>query len=495
MSVWHFEEVWRYREAIWNGLLVTACLNGLTLSLGTILGLLVSTLRGSSLGLLRFLGRVYVDLFRSLPLLVLLVWLFFALPSLTSPSFRLEPFTAAVVGLTLNLSAFVAEIARAGIQAVPSHHVDAASASGFTPLQIWRYIKGPIAARLMIPPLFGQYISQVKLSVLASIIAVPELLHAVNTITTETFRPLELYTTLAAIFLTILLPATWLQAYLETRLSTRDFVKPDFAAIVQPHSGDGRDKIFFKLTPEIMAGWPVLPDGARLLIDDVRSGYNNSTVLNGISFAADRGTVTALVGSNGSGKTTLLRCLCGTLALRSGTVRIAGNDVLPSPKARFGYMSQEHEPWPHLTVQDNLALPLQVVGRLSRRTAKDVALQWLRVAHLEDRQNDRPSQLSGGERQRLVFARTLCLRPQVLLLDEPSSAMDFTWALNVHRTIADLARAGILILVVSHGVAFLRSTAHTVVFLDRGTVIEVGPAACVLREPQSTTLRAFLEAA
>lgn len=491
MDLLRFNEVWRYREALWKGLLVTVELNLVVLVVGTALGFIIGALRLSRAPVVRGVTRVYVDLFRSFPALVLLVWLFFALPLMPGLQIRLSAFTCAAVGLTLNLSAFVAEIFRAGILAVPKHHVDSAKVMGFSRWRIWHYVTGPISFRIMVAPLFGQYINQIKLSVLASVIAVPELLHTVNTITTETFRPLELYAVLAGIFLLMLIPCTYLQGVFETRFSKQSLTRGNGNG----EKAAGRDeygKVEIGVDIPNLAGWTMLPRRTGLNIDGITCGYNGVSVLKNISFRTDTCTVTAILGPNGSGKTTLLKSLLGLMDRFAGKVALTNGVRLQ--EARIGYVSQEHDPFPHLSVEENLILPLIVAAKKSREEARQIASRWLILFHLEDYANARPNTLSGGQRQRLVLARTLCLQPQILLLDEPTSAMDFRWALLVNKLVRKLADAGLIVLAISHGVGFVRAVANNVVFLDHGTVAETGPAS-ILAKPQTEGLKSFLEAA
>lgn len=493
MDSWRFNEVWRYREALWNGLLITVELNLVVLAASTVLGFLIGALRLSRSGVISSSARVYVDLFRSFPVLVLLVWLFFALPLLPGLHIRLSSFTCAALGLTLNLSAFVAEICRAGILAVPVHHIHSAKVMGFSRWQIWRRITGPISFRIMIAPLFGQYINQIKLSVLASVIAVPELLHTVNTITTETFRPLELYTTLAAIFLLILIPCTYLQGVLETQLSKPTLSRGNGngnskTALVNDENGSAER---IADVPDVDS-WKTLPRGTSLNVDRFACGYGSLPIFRNVSFRTEVGTVTAIIGPNGGGKSTLVKSLSGVLDRIEGKMSLSDGERLD--QTILGYVSQEHDPWPHLSVEENLILPLVVAAKKSRQEARDIATRWLAFFHLEDHAKARPYTLSGGQRQRLVLARTLCLQPQILLLDEPTSAMDFRWTLFVNKLVRKLADTGLIVLAISHGGGFVRAVANNVVFLDHGTVAESGPAA-ILAAPQTDGLKSFLEAA
>jgi len=214
MYRWDFGWVWTFRAALLDALWVTIELNLLILVFGTIAGFLVWRARASRFRLLRLSAVAYIDLLRTLPVLVLLVWFFYCVPILLG-GIRLGPMVSAVIVLSLNLSAFTAEIIRAGIDGVPVGHVESARACGLSAHQTLRRIVLPIAFRNMVPPMVGQYINSVKLSVLASIIAVPELLQKTVDISSRVYRPLEFYTVLAALFLLLLLPGTILSRRLE----------------------------------------------------------------------------------------------------------------------------------------------------------------------------------------------------------------------------------------------------------------------------------------
>lgn len=207
MYEWDFKWVWSYRDQLGSALLVTLELNFCILFFGTVAGVFFGLISRHSHPIIRFVVRLYVDLFRTLPVLVMLVWFFFCVPILLN-GIRISGFTCAVIVFALNLSAFISEIVRAGIDAVPECHINDATAAGLTRWQTNRYIVLPIALRLMVPPLVGQYINTIKLSVLASFIAVPELLHRTTNIISQVYRPLEFYTALAIIFLILLLPGT-----------------------------------------------------------------------------------------------------------------------------------------------------------------------------------------------------------------------------------------------------------------------------------------------
>jgi polar amino acid transport system permease protein len=207
MYKWDWGWVWTYREGLIEATALTLWFNAAILVLGSITGLLIALARRSRFKPVRVTALVYIDIFRALPLLVLLVWAFFCIPILFW-GVQLLPTTSAVIVLSLNLSAFIAEIIRSGIESIPEFHIESAKTLGFSRFQTLRFVTLPIGLRNMVPALVGQYINTIKLSVLASVIAVPELLHQTNVIIAQTYRPLEFYTILALIFLILLLPLT-----------------------------------------------------------------------------------------------------------------------------------------------------------------------------------------------------------------------------------------------------------------------------------------------
>jgi polar amino acid transport system permease protein len=216
MYEWDFGWVWTYRQALLDAFIVTIRLNLWIVVIGSLAGMGIALARRSRSSFLRVPALIYIDLFRTLPILVLLVWFFFCVPVLLG-GIRLSAWLSAIIVLSLNLSAFVAEIVRAGIESVPIQHIEAARVCGLSRARTFRYVELPIALRNMVPPLVGQYINTIKLSVLASVIAVPELLHKTTDIISQVYRPLEFYTVLALLFLVLLLPGTIWSRRLEAR--------------------------------------------------------------------------------------------------------------------------------------------------------------------------------------------------------------------------------------------------------------------------------------
>jgi polar amino acid transport system permease protein len=201
---WDFAIVLKYRTAFLNGTILTLELTFLSIVFGTILGCAVALLRRLHFAPLRGLCSAYIEIFRGLPLLVLLVWLYYCLPILFGVKFN--SFTTAVIAMTINLSAFAAETIRSGIESIQRGQREAGLALGLTPSQVMLRIVLPQATKVMIPNMLGLYITMLKLSSLASVIAVYELLHSANNIISQIYRPLEVYTIIAVIYLAIVLP-------------------------------------------------------------------------------------------------------------------------------------------------------------------------------------------------------------------------------------------------------------------------------------------------
>jgi len=202
---WNFPVIWNNLLPLCVALLTTTWISLGSILLGTVLGVLVGILSLTSSRLIAGCAKFFIELFLALPALVLLVWLFYSLPLLI-PGFILEGQSCAVLGLGLSLSAFVADIIRGGINSIPPGEIEVAYCTGMTRLETIRYILMPQVFRRSWLPLMGQYITTYKFSTLASVIAVPEILHTANSIIAQTYRPIEIYSTVAVIFTITIVP-------------------------------------------------------------------------------------------------------------------------------------------------------------------------------------------------------------------------------------------------------------------------------------------------
>jgi polar amino acid transport system permease protein len=213
MYTWHFEIVWDYRQVFVRGAIITAELTFWATAIGLVLGLGLGLMRRSEYYWLRVPAGVYIEAFRSTPVLVQLVWIYYSLPILTG--FRMSNVMSVAVGLGLHSAAYVAEIFRAGINSIEKGQWDAARAIGMRYSKLMRRIILPQAVRRMIPPFINEFAALIKLTTLGSVLAVDELLHQSMNVIVTTYRPLEVYTVLALAFAVLIYPFIYLSQRLE----------------------------------------------------------------------------------------------------------------------------------------------------------------------------------------------------------------------------------------------------------------------------------------
>ena len=201
---WHFEVVGESLEFLLGGLGLTVGLSLLSMGAGLVLGMLVSFARIASWRPLRAIASLYTDFLRGTPLLVQILWIYYSLPILTGVVF--SPFVSAAIALTLNLSAFISEVYRAGIQSIGRGQREAALALGMSQWQAMRRVILPQSIRRVLPPLGSIWVSLFKDTAIVSVIAVPELMYRGKVLSIETYRPVEIYTVVAIIYFLVTYP-------------------------------------------------------------------------------------------------------------------------------------------------------------------------------------------------------------------------------------------------------------------------------------------------
>ena len=238
-----------------------------------------------------------------------------------------------------------------------------------------------------------------------------------------------------------------------------------------------------------------------LEIANLTAGYAGAAILNGVTLGADKGELVSLIGPSGSGKSTLLRVLIGLTPPTSGRVAIDGNVVDYADKAsvlalrrRMSIVFQQYNLFQNMSALANIALaPVKALG-VPRPDAEARGRELLARVGLADKADSFPDQLSGGQQQRVAIARALAMQPEILLLDEVTSALDPERVGEVLDTVRALAQSGITILLVSHEMGFVREVSTRVVMMDAGRVIETGPAAQIFTAPQEARTKAFVGA-
>jgi polar amino acid transport system ATP-binding protein len=237
---------------------------------------------------------------------------------------------------------------------------------------------------------------------------------------------------------------------------------------------------------------------ALLRASGLWKAFGEREVLRGVDVSLTRHEVVALIGASGSGKSTLLRCLGLLEPIDDGQIFL-GDDDISDPRvdanrvrARFGAVFQSFNLFPHLSVLDNVTLASRVVHGVSRREAEAGARELLERIGLADKAKEHPDRLSGGQQQRAAIVRAIATNPEVLLLDEITSALDPELVGEVLELVRDLAGEGATILMATHEMAFARDVADKVIFLDEGTIVEQGTPAQLFGDPQHPRTREFL---
>jgi polar amino acid transport system ATP-binding protein len=238
---------------------------------------------------------------------------------------------------------------------------------------------------------------------------------------------------------------------------------------------------------------------AFLCLDGVSASHDGRTdVLREVSLSVGKGEVVGLIGPSGSGKSSLLRVLVGLLKPRAGHVTVAGKALdygsrasLRAARERFAIVFQQYNLFQNMTALRNVAVAPTLVKKRPAGEVEAEARALLERVGLGAKLHAYPDELSGGQQQRVAIARALALKPDILLLDEVTSALDPELVTEVLDTIRALRAEGMTMLVVSHEMAFIREVADTVVFMDAGRIVESGPPARIFDAPESLRLRDF----
>ena len=236
-----------------------------------------------------------------------------------------------------------------------------------------------------------------------------------------------------------------------------------------------------------------------LRIEGLHKSYGDLEVLRGIDLALAVHEIVCLIGASGSGKSTLLRCINLTEPIDSGRVVVGGEEItapgvdVDRIRRRIGIVFQAFNLFPHMSVIDNVTLaPRKVLG-LAPKDAEQRATELLERFGLADKRGDFPDRLSGGQQQRVAIVRALAMQPDLLLLDEVTSALDPELVAEVLNVIRELAASGMTMILATHEMGFARDIASRVMFLDQGRILEEGPPAQIFRHPREARTREFLQ--
>ncbi len=236
-----------------------------------------------------------------------------------------------------------------------------------------------------------------------------------------------------------------------------------------------------------------------LRIEGLHKSFGSLEVLRGIDLTVAEDEVVCLIGSSGSGKSTLLRCINLLESIDAGRIVVAGDEItapgvdVDRIRRHIGIVFQAFNLFPHMSVLDNITLAPRRVLKEGRAQAEAEATALLTRFSLEDKRDAIPDRLSGGQQQRVAIVRALAMKPDILLLDEVTSALDPELVAEVLNVIRGLAASGMTMVIATHEMGFARDIADRVCFLDGGVILESGPPGRILREPQEPRTRQFLQ--
>ena len=240
------------------------------------------------------------------------------------------------------------------------------------------------------------------------------------------------------------------------------------------------------------AGEPIIQ------IAGLNKWFGTFHVLRDIDLAVEERERIVICGPSGSGKSTLIRCINRLEEHQEGRVVVDGTELthnlknIDAIRSEVGMVFQQFNLFPHLTVLENCTLAPIWVRKMPKAEATDIAMEYLTRVKIPEQADKYPGQLSGGQQQRVAIARSLCMRPKIMLFDEPTSALDPEMIKEVLDVMVDLAGTGMTMLVVTHEMGFARQVAHRVIFMDEGQIVEQNEPEEFFNNPRSDRTKLFI---
>jgi len=241
-----------------------------------------------------------------------------------------------------------------------------------------------------------------------------------------------------------------------------------------------------------------ISDEIAVEIVKMNKWFGTFHVLRDIDLTVNRGERIVIAGPSGSGKSTLIRCINRLEEHQSGKIVVDGTELtsdlknIDKVRSEVGMVFQHFNLFPHLTILENLTLAPIWVRKMSKRDADEIAMHYLEKVKIPEQAQKYPGQLSGGQQQRVAIARSLCMKPRIMLFDEPTSALDPEMIKEVLDTMIELAEDGMTMLVVTHEMGFARQVANRVIFMDQGQIVEQNEPEEFFNNPQSDRTKLFL---
>ena len=239
-------------------------------------------------------------------------------------------------------------------------------------------------------------------------------------------------------------------------------------------------------------------DEVAIGIQGMNKWFGSFHVLRDIDLTVNRGERIVVCGPSGSGKSTLIRCVNALEEHQSGQIIVDGTELTSDIKnvdkirSEVGMLFQHFNLFPHLTILENCTLAQIWVRKIPQAEAEETAMHFLTKVKIPEQANKYPGQLSGGQQQRVAIARSLCMKPRIMLFDEPTSALDPEMIKEVLDTMIELAEDGMTMMVVTHEMGFARQVANRVIFMDEGQIVEQNRPEEFFNNPQSNRTKLFL---
>ncbi len=241
-----------------------------------------------------------------------------------------------------------------------------------------------------------------------------------------------------------------------------------------------------------------ISDEVAIQISTMNKWYGTFHVLRDINLTVYRGERIVICGPSGSGKSTLIRCINRLEEHQAGTIMVDGTELssdlknIDKIRSEVGMVFQHFNLFPHLTILENLTLAPIWVRKTPKKEAEEVAMHYLNKVKIPEQALKYPGQLSGGQQQRVAIARSLCMKPRIMLFDEPTSALDPEMIKEVLDTMIELAEEGMTMLCVTHEMGFAQAVANRVIFMDQGQIVEQNEPKEFFNNPQSDRTKLFL---
>jgi len=239
-------------------------------------------------------------------------------------------------------------------------------------------------------------------------------------------------------------------------------------------------------------------DRPMIELRNVNKWYGEFHVLRDINLQVERGQKIVVCGPSGSGKSTMIRCINRLEEHQQGEIIVEGTELtndlrhIDAVRREVGMVFQQFNLFPHLTVLENLTLAPIWVRKMPKKEAEEMAMHYLKRVRIPEQALKYPGQLSGGQQQRVAIARSLCMKPKIMLFDEPTSALDPEMVKEVLDVMVELAREGMTMICVTHEMGFARAVADSVIFMDKGEIVESAPPTQFFANPKSDRTKLFL---